>query len=214
MAWLCVPDLSSRALAAAFLQRPEEQNPDATSLQWLCWDELSWCLPVSEGKTSPRFRATRSFPRAHGGLALGFVAGPEGLRMSKLEHLPPGLGVTVHTGQVHGCPIWLPGCELLQGGLTLRQCPNVQRMFPVWEALPLPRGWCPPGAEPSTAPGPPSLWAGALLCCLTSPFLVFSPGSASQRCTSCWSPSSTSPPATVTGISEALNLFRFFEDTL
>ena len=33
VAWLCVPDLSSRALAAAFLQRPEEQNPDATSLQ-------------------------------------------------------------------------------------------------------------------------------------------------------------------------------------
>ena len=154
MAWLCVPDLSSRALAAAFLQRPEEQNPDATSLQWLCWDDLSWRLPVSEGKTSPGFRATRSFPKAHGGLAVGLVAGSEGLRMSKSEHLPPGLGVTVRAGQVHGCPSWLPGCELLQGGLTLRQCPNVQRTFPVWEALPLPRGGVPPGAEPSTAPGP------------------------------------------------------------
>lgn len=214
MAWLCVPDLSSRALAAALLQRPEEQNPDATSLQWLCWDELSWRLPVSEGKTSPWFRAMQPFPRAHRGLAIGLVAGPEGLRMSKSERLPPGLGVTVRAGQVRGCPSWLPGCELLQGGLTLLQCPNVQRTFCVWEALPLPRGWCPSRrrAQHNTWPLITGSWCS--LSYLTSPLLVFSPGSASQRCTSCWSPSSTSPPSTATGISEASNLFRFFEDTL
>lgn len=64
-------------------------------------------MPVSAGRTSPRFPAC-TLPRARRAHCR-FGGRPEGLRTSKSESLLPGRGVTVRAGQVMLSPLtpWL-----------------------------------------------------------------------------------------------------------